>query len=191
MPPTATTLDTAFDYCQELLALCQTLLATTEDATVEDNPGGEIDRAYVGFGRAVGAGGPLCEEISVSWNGFGEAQTAAFSPLSAGRRQIYGRLNLQSFLVTVVRDCVPILSEDGEGAPEIARIHDSASELMRDASALWFGIYREAVDNGLFGGRCSEVFMIRCDPLEPMADFAGFELEIACQIDGIISAGGS
>lgn len=191
MPVVAATLDTTYEFAQDLLSLCETLLADTEDLAVQHNPGGEIARTYVGFGNAVGSGGPLCEELSVSFGGFGEAQTSGQSALSAGRRHIYGRVNLVTFIVTVVRDCVPVLDEAETGAPEVERIEESARELMRDASALWSGIYREMEQGLLFGGACSELFMLRCDPLEPMGDLAGFVLVLAAQIDGIRSDGSS
>lgn len=187
MPVVESTLETPFDYAEDLLALCQTLLAETEDVTVEDNPGGEIDRAYVWFGRP-----PVdCEQVTVSWYGFGEAATAGVSALSAGRRHIHGRVNMLTFLITVVRDCVPILSTAEDGAPEIERAEASSRELIRDAWSLWSGIYRTMRDEELFGGRCSKLWMIRADPLEPMGELAGFELELATEIDGMLSSVGS
>jgi hypothetical protein len=179
------TLETPWEYAKELLELCQSLLADTEDDTVEDNPGGEIERAYRWFGRVAAD----CEQLTVSWFGLGEAQTAGASALSGGRRHVYGRINMITFLVTVIRDCVPVLNESETGPPTIARSEASARELTRDAWALWTGIYRTMKDEGLFGGRCSSLWMIRCQPLEPMGELAGFELEIAAEIDGIPTSG--
>lgn len=184
MPPVPSTLDTPWKYAQELLDLCQVLLADTEDLSVIQHPGGEIERAYRWFGKVVAD----CEQITVSWSGFGERSDATFP---TGLRHVYGRVNLISFTIMVIRDCVPLLSEDERSAPEIARAEESARELLRDAWSIWSGIYSSAKAGELFQGRCSELYMIRADPLEPQGDLAGFEIELAAQIDGMIAVGGS
>lgn len=174
--------DTPWTYAEELLALCQDLLEGAVDDTVAQHPGGEIDRAYVWFGQA-----PVdCEQVTVSWSGFGEAPSAGLPTLL---KHVYGRVNLVTFTIRVVRDCVPTLK--GKAPPSVESSEASARELVRDAWALWSGIYQTMKAGDLFGGRCSGLQMVNASPLEPMGNLAGFDLVIATEIDGIIAASGS
>lgn len=178
------TLDTAWEYAESLLLLCNDLLAETEDATVTHNPGGAIDRAYVWFGKPA----IECEQLTVSWWGFSEQGQVN---LGAALPRKDARTNLIAFLVTVARDCVPIAAADGESPPEIERSEESARELARDVYALWTGIYRAWRNDELFGGKCSRLLMTRGGPLEPQGDISAFEIELVAEIDGLDVASGS
>ncbi len=174
MPPA--TIQTPFQYAEDLLALC--LDAVTATAA------GAIDRVYVSPGRPAYD----CEQLTISLMSVGEAATVAPTSLSPGKRHVTGRVNLLGFLVTVLRDCVPIL--DGDRAPEGDAIALSAAEVIEDVWAIWTYLYWAFRRGELLEGTCDSLFMDGARAVETEGTLAGFEIDFRVNIPGILNAGG-
>ena len=172
----ASTLTTPYDFAVELLELCH--------QAVSDTTGGAIARRYVSPGRPAYD----CEQLTVAVWTLGEADTVVAGPMAAGKRHMSGRVNLVGFLITVLRDCVPVLNEEQSGPPDADKIQASAKLVDQDVWAIWTYVYAEMRRGGLFGGRCEDLFMDGARALETEGTLAGFEVEIRANIPGIINA---
>lgn len=169
-------IQTPFAYAEELLAVCEDAVAATTS--------GAIDRVYVSPGRPAYD----CEQLTIALVSLGEADTAVATTLARGRRPVTGRVNLLGFLVTVLRDCVPVL--EGESPPAPASIAASASEVIEDVWAIWSYLYWAFRRGELLGGACDDLMMDAAIAIETEGTLAGFEIEFRVNIPGILNAGG-
>jgi len=172
----SSTIQTPFAYAEDLLAVCSDAVTATA--------AGAIDRVYVSPGRPAYD----CEQLTIALISIGEAATAIPTTLAAGKRHVTGRVNLLGFLVTVLRDCVPVL--DGDRAPEGAAIALSAAEVVEDVFAIWSYLYWAFKRGELLGGTCDDLFMDGARAVETEGTLAGFEVEFRVNIPGILNAGG-
>jgi hypothetical protein len=175
VPPAVSTLQTPTEYADQLLTLCA--------AAVADAVGGAIDRAYLSPGRPV----IDCEQITVSLISLGDAPFATTSSVGGGKRHITGALNLLGFLITVARDCVPIVED--ETLPDPDEINAAAVEVQEDVWSIWTRIRQEQRDGELFGGLCDHLFYDGARALETEGGFAGWEIEFRAEIAGILTSG--
>jgi hypothetical protein len=175
MSTVPSTLSTPIEYASELLD-------AISDA-IGDTVGGPIERRYVSPGRPVFD----CEQLTITLAGIGEADTVVGSSLAIGKRHTTGRVNLLHFLVTIVRDCVPTLDDNGN-VPSVDEIEASADQVVQDVWAIWTYLYSAYRRGELLGGRCSELIMDGAVALETEGTFASFEVHFRVSIPGIVNA---
>ena len=176
MPPAVSTLQTPTVYAQELLDLAATAVASAV--------GGPISRRYLSPGRPAAD----CEQLTVTLISIGDAPMAALSSIGAGYRHITGALNLLGFLVTVFRDCVPVI-EDTRYVPSAEDINAAGVEAQEDVWAIWTAVRKAQVAEELFGGACDHLFFDGALALETEGSFAGWEIEFRAEIAGIAANG--
>lgn len=171
-----TTVESLTDYADELLELAAAALVDTE--------GGEIDRA----GLTAGAPSFDCEQITVEVLSLGDASMTTFSSLGAGSRHTHGAVNLIGFRITVVRECIATIGENGE-IPTIAEMRVDAVVVHQDVWAIWSRIRSTMAAGALFGGRCSKLFFdgARSLPIEGMT--AGWTIDFRVNIPGFANSG--
>lgn len=169
------TIQTPMQYADELLMVCA--------AAVGDTVAGPIERVYVSPGRPV----LDCEQLTISLVRIGEANTAIATTLGQGKRHSTGRVNLLGFLVTVARDCVPVLDEKGN-VPTAADIEASANEVIEDIWAIWSYLYWSFRRGELLGGVCDTFIVDGAIALETEGTLAGFEMEFRVNIPGLLNA---
>ena len=174
----SSTIQSPFLAAEDLLALCGDAVAATT--------AGAIDRVYVSPGRPAYD----CEQLTIALVSIGEAGTAVGAALGAGKRHVYGRVNLLGFLVTVLRDCVPVLNAAGTGPPEEADSAAAASEVVEDVFAIWSYLYWAYKRGELLGGTCTGLYMNGATAVETEGTLAGFEINFQVELPGILNAGG-
>ena len=175
MPPA--TIQTPFAYAEDLLAICEDAVTATS--------AGAIDRVYVSPGRPVYD----CEQLTIFLDSIGEASTATSTSLAVGKRHVTGRVNLLGFVVTVLRDCVPVLEDDGS-IPTPENIALSAQEVVEDVWAIWTYLYWAFKRGELLDGICDDLFMDSAQAIDTSGALAGFEVSFRVNIPGIANAGG-
>jgi hypothetical protein len=169
------TLQTPYEYAEELLDVLA--------AAVGDTQAGAIERVYVAPGRPAHD----CEQLTISLIGVGEADTVVVSALALGKRHKTGRVNLLTFLVTVIRDCVPTIDDNGN-LPTSEDEQASASEVIEDVWAIWTYLYWAFRRGELLGGKCDDLVMDGAIAIETEGTLAGFEVEFRVNIPGIVNA---
>jgi hypothetical protein len=118
----------------------------------------------------------------------GEADTTVSSAIGVARRHITGRINLLTFLVTVVRDCAPGMDDNGNPPPP-DEIDAAASVMFEDTWAIWTGVYRAMRDGDLFGGRCDLLRFDGARALDTSGGLMAVEIEFSADIPGITASG--
>jgi len=175
MPPIST-LQSLTQYAAELLALCEDALTPTV--------GGVILRSYLSPGTPAFD----CEQLTVDVQSLGDADMTTLSTLGAGGRHITGALNLIGFRVTVVRDCVPTLEEDGD-FPDPIDMQAKAVEVQEDVWAIWTRVRTAKMEGTLFDGRCNKLFFDGARALETAGGTAGWEIDFRANIPGFVNSG--
>ncbi|MDF2751662.1 MAG: hypothetical protein K0S82_44 [Gaiellaceae bacterium] len=170
-----TTLQSLTAYADELEAAAASALA--------DTIGGAIDHS----GLVAGSPSFECERLSVEVRTLGDAALSSLSPLGAGSRHIGGAVDLIGFRITVVRDCVATIGENGE-FPTIAEERADAIRVHEDVWAIWTRI-RTLINRGeIFGGRCKKLFFDGARALPIEGGTAGWEIDFRVNIPGFANA---
>jgi hypothetical protein len=154
-------------------------LATTAAAALADTVGGEIERA----GLTAGLPAFDCEQVTVAVISLGDAQQSTLSTLGAGRRHMSGAVNLIGFRITVLRDCIATIEEDGD-LPTVAEMRNDAIKVHQDVWAIWTRIRRQMMAGELFGGRCSKLFFDGARATATEGGMAGWEIDFRANIPG-------
>lgn len=172
MPPTTVSSLTA--YADELLELANAALA--------DTVGGSIDRA------ALSAGTPAfdCEQITVEVLSIADAALSTQSPLGGGSRHIGGAVTLIGFRITVARDCIRIIDEDGD-PPTVEEMHEDSEKVHQDVMAIWSRVRTLMNQGELFGGRCRKLFFDGARALPIEGNFAGWTIDFRVNIPGYLN----
>lgn len=176
MPPAVSTLQTPTAYANELLDLCATAVAAAA--------GGPITRQYLSPGRPAAD----CEQLTVSLISIGDAPMATTSGIGAGYRHLTGALNLLGFLVTIFRDCVPVIDDDFH-VPPADEIDAAAVIGQEDVWAIWTAVRQAQVNEELFGGACDHLFFDGAFSLDTEGSLAGWEIQFRAEIAGIAANG--
>lgn len=175
MPPAVSTIETLTEYAQELLDLCDTALA--------DTVGGQIDRVFL----SPPAPPWDCEQLSVEVDALGDYPLPTTSTLAGGRR-LTAAINVVSFRVVVLRDCVPGITEEGY-FPDPAELTASASEGHQDVWAIWTRVRTAYREGDLFEGNCDHLWFDGATALEQSGGFAGYQLMFRAEIAGFGNSG--
>ncbi len=172
----AITVESLTAYADELLGIAS--------AALVDTIGGPIDR------EALTAGSPSfdCEQITVDVRSLGDAAMSTLSTLGAGSRHLHGAVNLIGFRVTVVRECIATIEEDGE-FPSVAEMRTDAETVHQDVWAIWSKIRSTMNAGDLFGGRCSKIFFDGARALPIEGGTAGWEIDFRVNIPGFANSG--
>lgn len=136
--------------------------------------------------RYVAPGLPAfdCEQLTVYAALLSEAPTSPLSPApQSGSRQTSGRVNVASFLVSVVRCDIPVSGD--RGAPSVDGLEAAAEQIYGDGWSVWNGLWW-SFRNGLLLGddRCSIRSMTAGHPLDPQSGFGGWNVELKVQLPG-------
>lgn len=166
-----TTVSGMYDLAQAALSVAETALATTV--------GGSPERAFVSPSRPPW---DCCPFVAVWTPRIGEESTSPFSPPAAtGNRQRYGRINLVTLNVTVVR-CNPW---DGVNlAPPADDIELVAQQTMEDGWALWCG-FHNALQDGTFLSLCDDVHFDAGQAMEQQGQAVGWQFVMRANLGGI------
>jgi len=174
MPPT--TLQSLTAYADELLAAASSALTTTV--------GGEIEHA----GLVAGSPSFECERLSVEVRSLGDAAMATLSSLGPGSRHIGGAVDLIGFRITVVRDCVATIDDNGD-FPTVAEERADAIKMHEDVWAIWTRIRTLMNQGEIFGGRCKKLFFDGARALPIEGETAGWEIDFRVNIPGFSNNG--
>lgn len=161
------------DYAEELLALANAALATTD--------AGEIPRAFV---APAAPALDCCPQLTVHVQSILLENTSPTSPVTApGHRLVTtGAVFLASLVVTVVR-CIPV-SEGHSPIPTAAAQQAAALTLDTDLWAIWNAIATAKRAGTLFGGRCPALYLDPPSPQLAEGACAGWVIPIRAAIPG-------
>ena len=166
------TIETPQQWAQELLDVCAAILA--------DTAGGTIDRQY----RDHELPSNDCAQIVVTLGPVTMRAVARNTELSSAHAHAMGWLTLVTFKIYVVRDCVPVTSDDGRSAPTPAQKNAMQAILAQDMWALWNIIPLRMESGDLFGGRCAELFMDQAVPMPQSGMTAGWTITMRAGMPG-------
>lgn len=153
--------------------LAQAARAVADDA-LATTAGGTPERSYVAPATPIY---DCCPFVCVWMPAVSEENTSPFSPPAAtGNRQRYGRINLISLNITVVR-CAPETSDADE-------IEVVAMQVMEDAWALWCG-FHNALQDGTFLSLCDDVHFDRLTSIPERGKCVGVQLTLRANLGGI------
>lgn len=171
-PVTPSTNATLHEYAEDVLDVVAAALATTA--------GGAIDRAYVSPGLPA----VDCEQVTVTAVGLSKDATAPGNPPPAtGHRHRLGSINLASFAVTIVRDCIPVAGPRG-APPSTDALDDSALVVNEDVWAVWNALEHAKAAGELLGGACRELYLDNAAPLATSGQMAGWLISFRAAVDG-------
>lgn len=155
----------------DLLDVAEGLLAQT--------PSGAPERVYVSPGTPAREG---CEFLTVHVAAIGEEVTSPTSPPPAsGHRQIFQRINLPAYVVTIQR-CVA--TTDQRGNPVAGEILDAVAETtLGDAWILWNGLMTAVREERLFAS-CREVHFDAAVALPIQGGYGGWTLGVRALLPG-------
>lgn len=158
--------------------LCHTTLQVSE-ACLATTVGGVPARSYVSPARPPF---DCCPFLAVYAAQIGEETTSPLSPPAAtGGRQRYGRINLITLRVLVLRCGV---STDGNGVANADEIEAVALEVQEDGWALWCG-FHNAIQAGDFLDRCSDIHFDFGRPVEERGMCVGWDFQLRADLGGI------
>jgi len=171
----------AFTTVTGLYTLAQQLMVVAEDATALTSEG-TPDRRYV---SPASPPWDCCPFVAVHSPGLTEEITSPLVPVAAtGQRSgSYGRLNLASLAVTVVR-CAP----HADPIPLPADVEAVASQVMQDGWALWNAL-GWAVKCGTFKDACADVHVDRGVSVSEQGMCVGWQFFIRAEIEGMENPG--
>lgn len=125
-----------------------------------------------------------CPSLIVWVDNLSEANTSP-GGIDAGRRTAYGRVNLATVVIRVMR-CAPAVSNTGAVLP--AANEAVAAQVNEDAWILWNALYW-AVQNGDFLDTCSNVYWESSRYEPEMGGCVGWEFYVSAEIEGIPNPG--
>lgn len=156
-----------------LTELAQAVLATAEDC-LATTAAGIPERSFI---TPAPAAWDCCPFLTILVSRLGEETTSPFSPPAAlGHRVQFGRINLVTFVVTVVR-CAP----DSIDADEIEIV---AAQVQEDGWSLWCGFY-DAIRDGRFRDQCSVVHFDFGRAINQQGGCVGWEFVFRAELGGI------
>lgn len=124
--------------------------------------------------------------LAVHVQALSEESTSPLAPAPAsGTRASYGRLNLATLIVTIVR-CAAEVHEDG--SVDSAAIEVVAAQVQEDGWAMWNTLYH-AIQNEVFGDLCSDIHFDGGRPIEEQGGCVGWQFQIRAEIGGIPNPG--
>jgi hypothetical protein len=157
--------------------LASTVLRVAEES-LADTAGGTPLRSFISPTPPVWDCAP---QLTVQVVRISEETTSPFAPPAAtGQRAAFGRLNLVTFNITVIRDCSPW---NGNNAPDATLIETTAREVEEDMWALWNGIYTSVKDGDL-ADLCEDVHYDFARSLPQQADYVGSEMVFRIELGG-------
>lgn len=150
------------------------LVLTTAEACLATTDGGVPARSYF-------APDPVtfdcCPMLAVSVMRIGEEATSPFSPPAVtGHRTQFGRINLITYNVVVLR-CAP----ETESADDIEYVTDL---VLQDGWALWCGFY-DAIRDGTFKDECSIAHFDFGSAIREQGKCVGWLFRFRVNLDGI------
>lgn len=158
----------------DLYAQAQALLEACQDLLGARSP----DVAFVSPGTPVF---DCCPMLSVHVPALGEAITSPTQgALVTGHRYSFGRVNLSTLIVSIVR-CDQETPSDA--LPDVAAKEATAAEVLADAWVLWNGLYRMLDDDELFVG-CGERYMDSARAIDSSGGCVGYLLTLRVSIPG-------
>lgn len=167
------TLQTSFEWAQELLGVADLALDTTA--------GGHIERSFVAAGLPAL---DCCPQLTVHIAGHQLLGTnAGAGGLAPGHRRTTGSVRAVRFVVTVVR-CAPVLGEKGK-PPSPETQEDFAVIMSEDAPAIINAVVRADAEGTLFGGRCREFYFDGATSLDPSGGCVGWLIGFRASLEGI------
>jgi len=137
------TVNTPFEYAQQLLAVCEDALATTI--------GGIPARSYIAHATPAF---DCTEQLTVHIGGLSSDPTTPLSPAPVtGRRFKDGTRHMLQLVATIIR-CTPQPSGLNSGPPSEAALELLARTCSQDLWSIWCLVLRRMRDNELFAGSC-------------------------------------
>jgi hypothetical protein len=136
------TLQTPWQYAEELLAAAGTSLAATT--------GGTIERTHVD----LDVPSLDCEMLVVVIGGT-TTRTIRGTELGAAHAYRQGWLNIVTYRILVVRECIPVVSDDSGSPPTPAQRSAAMKLCTEDMWAIWNAIMAAMAEGELFSGACS------------------------------------
>lgn len=129
-----------------------------------------------------------CEQLVVAGQSIGEMQTGPVGPTAtAGKRHVFGRVNVFGVQIMVTRDCIPIGTTAGRTytPPTMAEQAFAARQLNADGMALWCGLFIRMVDEDIdLMSRCDQVFWDAMNTVGPLGRHAGWVLNLRVRLAG-------
>jgi hypothetical protein len=164
---------------EELLAAA---VDSLDDGAVLSGLLGAPERRFVSPGIPVW---DCCDMLTVDVRAIGELPTGPQGGVgSAGKRHIYGRINLATLVTTITR-CLPAGETVGKRytPPTIAQQEAAAEQINADGWALWNGILNR-LTAGLLWEKCLEVHWETMAAVAPSGGCAGWTLSLRVMLDG-------
>lgn len=166
------TLQTSFEWAQDLLEVAAAALATTA--------GGSVERAFVAAGLPAL---DCCPQLTVHTAGHGLLATASPGSLTPGHRRTVGSVRYVRFIVTVVR-CAPVAK--AEGTPPSPQAQAAiAAVVNEDAPAIVDAVAKADAAGILFGGTCREFYYDGATSLDPAGGCVGWTINFRASIEGL------
>ncbi len=167
---------TLHEVAQELLEASVTIL--------NDTIGGPVALAYLSPGL------PSLDfqrdQVAVWVAALGDEATSPLAPIPVtGQRRRMGWTNLAVYSVMVAR-CVHSgqTTKGGYEPPTIYELSGDARKTMEDGWAIWNGVSTAIIDDGLFGGTCTDIKFVSMTPLSIAGGMAGWVLTISAELAG-------
>jgi hypothetical protein len=166
------TLSSLFDLAVEVQTVAETALTPTI--------GGVPPLSYITPSEPAY---DCCPALVVWISRLEEEATSPLSPPAAiSHRASYGRINLVTFQVIVLR-CAPV-GRNGN-PPPVEEQTATAEVTYQDGWALWTSFYR-SIDSDVFRGLCREVYFDGGFPVDDQGGCVGWNFTIRTEIAGII-----
>lgn len=166
------TLQTPFEWAQDLLDVAEAALVNTA--------GGAIERAFVAAGLPAL---DCCPQLTVHTAGHGILATAAPGALTAGHRRTVGVVRFVRYVVTVVR-CAPVPGAKGTPpTPEAQRA--IAEQLNEDPLAIIDAVTKADNAGTLFGGACREFYFDGATSLDASGGCVGWVINFRASLEGL------
>jgi hypothetical protein len=171
----AGTVQTPWVFADQILSVSSDALALTS--------GGPIERAYV----AHDVPSVDCEMLAVILGPL-TMRTIQNTELSAGKAHINGWLNILTYRVLVMRDCVPVVAENGEEGAPPTPVEQSAvlRECAEDVWAIWHALVEAMAAGGFLAGKCMELFMDGAVPQPVSGMTAGWLITLRATVPGFV-----
>jgi hypothetical protein len=156
-----------YEQAASLLAACDALLGARAPATAFVSPSLPVF--------------DCCPMLAVYVPALGEALTSPTSgALVGGHRRTFGRVNLTTLVVTIVR-CDQ--EKPDNMLPDVAAKQATAAEVMQDVWTLWNGLYRLVDDGVLFEG-CGERYLDGARLINSSGGCVGYTITLRISLPG-------
>jgi hypothetical protein len=151
---------------------------------LNDTIGGPVELAYLSPG--LPSLDFQCDQLAVWVAALGDEATSPLAPIPVvGQRRRMAWTNLAVFSVMAAR-CVRVgnVTKGGYEPPTIYEVSGDARKTMEDGWALWNGVSTAIINDGLFGGTCTDIKFVSMTPLSIAGGMAGWVLTISAELAG-------